>query len=45
MYARNLLNFLTLMIVEDGTLKIPFEDELVAKTCIAHDGAEPAQGA
>ena len=45
MYARNLLNFLTLMIVEDGTLMIPFEDELVAKTCIAHDGAEPAQGA
>jgi len=44
MYARNLLNFLTLMIVEDGTLKIPFEDELVAKTCIAHDGAEPVQG-
>jgi hypothetical protein len=34
-----------LMIVEDGMLKIPFEDELVAKTCIAHDGAESAQGA
>lgn len=44
MYARNLLNFLTLMIAEDGTVSIPFDDELVAKTCIAHDGAEPAQG-
>jgi NAD(P) transhydrogenase subunit alpha len=44
MYARNLLNFLTLMIAEDGTISIPFDDELVAKTCIAHDGAEPAQG-
>jgi len=44
MYARNLLNFLTLMIAEDGTVRIPFDDELVAKTCIAHDGAEPAQG-
>ena len=45
MYARNLLNFLTLMIGDDGVLSIPFEDELVAKTCIAHDGAEPSQGA
>ncbi len=44
MYARNLLNFLTLMIAEDGTIRIPFDDELVAKTCIAHDGAEPVQG-
>lgn len=44
MYARNLLNFLTLMIGDDGVLSIPFEDELVAKTCIAHDGAEPGQG-
>ena len=45
MYARNLLNFLTLMIGDAGMLSIPFEDELVAKTCIAHDGAEPSQGA
>lgn len=45
MYARNLFNFLSLMIAEDGQLTLPFDDELVAKTCIAHDGAEPAQGA
>jgi NAD(P) transhydrogenase subunit alpha len=45
MYARNLFNFLSLMLAEDGRLHIPFDDELVAKTCIAHDGAEPAQGA
>lgn len=45
MYARNLFNFLSLMIAEQGQLHIPFEDELVAKTCIAHQGAEPNQGA
>ncbi len=45
MYARNLFNFLSLMIAEQGQLHIPFEDELVAKTCIAHQGAEPTQGA
>jgi NAD(P) transhydrogenase subunit alpha len=45
MYARNLFNFLSLMIGEQGSLHIPFDDELVAKTCIAHQGAEPGQGA
>lgn len=45
MYARNLFNFLSLMIAEGGQLTLPFDDELVAKTCIAHDGVEPAQGA
>ncbi len=45
MYARNLFNFLSLMVAEHGQLHIPFEDELVAKTCIAHQGAEPNQGA
>jgi NAD(P) transhydrogenase subunit alpha len=45
MYARNLFNFLSLMVGEQGALHIPFDDELVAKTCIAHQGAEPSQGA
>jgi NAD(P) transhydrogenase subunit alpha len=45
MYARNLFNFLSLMIGEQGSLHIPFDDELVAKTCIAHQGNEPGQGA
>ena len=45
MYARNLFNFLCLMIGEQGSLHIPFDDELVAKSCIAHQGAEPGQGA
>lgn len=45
MYARNLFNFLSLMIGEQGSLHIPFDDELVAKTCIAHQGNEPGRGA
>lgn len=45
MYARNLFNFLGLMLTDDRRLHVPFEDELVAKTCIAHDGAETAEGA
>jgi NAD(P) transhydrogenase subunit alpha len=37
MYARNLLNFLDLML-KDGALSPDFNDELVAKTCVAHGG-------
>ncbi len=45
MYARNLFNFLGLMLADGGALRIPFDDELVAGTCIAHEGAESAPGA
>ena len=38
MYARNLYNFLELMLA-DGALKLDWEDELIAKTCLTHDGA------
>ncbi len=37
MYARNVLNFLSLMI-KDGALNLDWNDELVAKTCWTHDG-------
>jgi NAD(P) transhydrogenase subunit alpha len=37
MYARNLANFSELVIA-DGLWKPDFEDELVAKTCVARDG-------
>ena len=37
MYARNLLNFVQLMI-KDGQLALDWDDELIAKTCYAHDG-------
>jgi len=37
MYARNLAHFSELVII-DGAWKPDFEDELVAKTCVARDG-------
>jgi NAD(P) transhydrogenase subunit alpha len=37
MYARNLMHFSELVIV-DGVCKPDFEDELVAKACVARDG-------
>ena len=39
MYARNLLNFLDLGLGKDGTLALDWNDELVAKTCVAHEGS------
>lgn len=38
MYARNLLNFLGLMLGE-GDLRADFEDDLIAATCVSHAGA------
>ena len=37
MYARNVFNFLALSL-KDGALALDWDDELVAKTCIAHAG-------
>lgn len=37
MYARNLFNFAALMI-KDGALALDWDDELIAKTCVSHDG-------
>ncbi len=38
LYARNLANFLDLMVQKDGTLKIDFDDEIIKGTLIAKDG-------
>ncbi len=38
MYARNVLNFLSLMLDKEGALAIDWNDELIAKTCLAHGG-------
>ena len=38
MYARNVLNFLSLIIDKTGALAIDWNDELLAKTCLAHAG-------
>ncbi len=42
MYARNVFNFLALMLGEDGSCKLDWNDELIAKTCLTHDGKPPA---
>jgi NAD(P) transhydrogenase subunit alpha len=38
MYARNVYNFIELLL-RDGVLTPDFDDELVAKTCLTHEGA------
>ena len=37
MYARNLFNFVSLLL-KDGALAIDWDDELVAQSCLTHDG-------
>jgi NAD(P) transhydrogenase subunit alpha len=37
MYSRNVYAFLTSML-EDGELKLDFEDEIVRETCVTHEG-------
>jgi NAD(P) transhydrogenase subunit alpha len=39
LFAKNLANFLDLMIQPDGTLKIDYDDEIIKGTLIAKDGA------
>ncbi len=39
LFAKNLANFLDLMIQPDGSLKINFDDEIIKGTMIARDGA------
>ncbi len=38
LYAKNVSNFLQLLLQPDGTLKLPFEDELVSGACLTHEG-------
>jgi H+-translocating NAD(P) transhydrogenase subunit alpha len=38
MFGKNVLNFLKLIIDEEGGLKLNFEDEIVRDTCITHNG-------
>lgn len=37
-YSKNVLNFLKLVIDNDGNLNLNYEDDIVAGTCIAKDG-------
>ena len=37
MYGNNLVNFLKLLIAEDGSLQLNFEDDIVKNTCVVHE--------
>ncbi|MFP4470170.1 MAG: Re/Si-specific NAD(P)(+) transhydrogenase subunit alpha [Bacteroidales bacterium] len=38
MFGKNLLNFMALIIDDEGNLKLDFEDEIVKGACITHNG-------
>ena len=38
LYGKNVVNFLQLVIGKEGELNLNFEDDLVAGTCVAHNG-------
>ncbi|MCG8699366.1 MAG: Re/Si-specific NAD(P)(+) transhydrogenase subunit alpha [Bacteroidales bacterium] len=38
MFGRNLVNFISLMIGEEGALNLNFEDDIVKGTCLTHEG-------
>jgi H+-translocating NAD(P) transhydrogenase subunit alpha len=38
LYARNLQNLVELMITEEGNLRLDFEDEVLAESCLTHEG-------
>jgi NAD(P) transhydrogenase subunit alpha len=37
MYGKNLINFLKLIIDEEGELNLDFDDDIVAGTCLTHN--------
>lgn len=38
LYARNLMNFVQLLVSKDGKLAVPFEDDLIKGTLLTHEG-------
>ena len=40
LYSKNLLNFLKVLISEDGTINLDMENEIIRSSCIAHDGQD-----
>ncbi|NBT36226.1 MAG: NAD(P)(+) transhydrogenase (Re/Si-specific) subunit alpha, partial [Betaproteobacteria bacterium] len=38
LFARNLLDFLKLILTKEGELHIPMDDDIVAATLVARDG-------
>jgi NAD(P) transhydrogenase subunit alpha len=45
LFARNVLALLELLIGEDGSLKLDFDDEIVAGACIVREGEIVHSGA
>ncbi len=40
LYAKNILNFLKVLITEEGDLNLDFENEILKSSCIAHAGED-----
>jgi NAD(P) transhydrogenase subunit alpha len=38
LYARNVLDFLKLIVTKDGALQVPMDDDIVAACLVARDG-------
>ena len=38
MYGKNMINFLKLIVDKEGQLILNWEDDIVAGTCITHEG-------
>lgn len=38
MFGQNVLNFISLLITQDGVLNLNWEDELIRETCVTHQG-------
>lgn len=38
MFGNNVINFVSLLVDDDGNLKLDFEDEIVKGTCVTHNG-------
>jgi NAD(P) transhydrogenase subunit alpha len=45
MYARNVSALLELMVGEDGSLQLDFDDEIIAGACVTRGGEIVHQGA
>ncbi|MHA7102521.1 Re/Si-specific NAD(P)(+) transhydrogenase subunit alpha [Roseivirga pacifica] len=44
MFGKNVINFLKLLIADEGSLNLNWEDEIVAKTCVTHSGEVKSEG-
>ena len=40
LYAKNIFNFLKVLLSEDGTINLDLENEILKSSCIAHAGQD-----